>query len=123
MSNLGDYQKITTVSKAVGGSKNLVMLLLLAGVTGGKLVDIGIKEGKKFILSKHEEKRKQKEASEILYTAKKDAEYEQGLRFSKGDKIRVLENDADSILIEKIGDRSNPYYVSRDFLKCMSDFN
>ncbi|MCI8957158.1 MAG: hypothetical protein HFG29_09275 [Eubacterium sp.] len=123
MSNLGDYQKITTVSKAVGGSKNLVMLLLLAGVTGGKLVDIGIKEGKKFILSKHEEKRKQKEASEILYTAKKDAEDEQGLRFSKGDKIRVLENDADSILIEKIGDRSNPYYVSRDFLKCMSDFN
>ena len=114
MSNLGDYQKITTVSKAVGGSKNLVMLLLLAGVTGGKLVDIGIKEGKKFILSKHEEKRKQKEASEILYTAKKDAEDEQGLRFSKGDKIRV---------IEKIGDRSNPYYVSRDFLKCMSDFN
>ena len=123
MSNLGDYQKITTVSKAVGGSKNLVMLLLLAGVTGGKLVDIGIKEGKKFILSKHEEKRKQKEASEILYTAKKDAEDEQGLRFSKGDKIRVLENDADSILIEKIGERSNPYYVSRDFLKCMSDFN
>lgn len=123
MSNLGDYQKITTVSKAVGGPKNLVMLLLLAGATGGKLVDIGIKEGKKFVLSKHEEKRKQKEASEILYTAKKDAEDEQGLRFSKGDKIRVLENDADSILIEKIGDRSNPYYVSRDFLKCMSDFN
>ena len=59
----------------------------------------------------------------LFRSAKKDAEDEQGLRFSKGDKIRVLENDADSILIEKIGDRSNPYYVSRDFLKCMSDFN
>ena len=47
MSNLGDYQRITTVSKAVGGPRNLVLLLLLAGVTGGKLVDVGIKEGKK----------------------------------------------------------------------------
>lgn len=122
MSNLGDYQKITTVSKAVGGPRNLVLLLLLAGATGGKLVDVGIKEGKKLILLKCEEKRKQKGTAEILYTAKKDAEDEQGLRFGIGDKFRVLESDADSILIEKIGDRRNPYYVSRDFLKCMSDF-
>jgi hypothetical protein len=123
MSNLGDYQKITTVSKAVGGPRNLVLLLLLAGATGGKLVDVGIKEGKKFILSKCEKKIKRKEDSEILYTVKKDVEDEQGIRFSIGDKFRVLESDADSILIEKIGDRRNPYYVSRDFLKLMSDFN
>ena len=73
-------------------------------------------------MSKREDKRKQKESAEILYTAKQDAEDEQGLRFSKGDKFRVLESDADSILIEKIGDRRNSNYVSRDFLKCMSDF-
>lgn len=122
MSNLGDYQKITTISKAVGGPKNLVLLLLLAGATGGKLVDVGIKEGKKIILSKQKDKEKRKETSEILYTVKKDAEDEQGLRFSIGDKFRVLGNDEDSILIEKMGDGSNPYYVSRDFLKGMSNF-
>ena len=38
------------------------------------------------------------------------------------DKFRVLNRDMDSILIEKLGDDNNPYFVSAEFLKKVSEF-
>lgn len=35
---------------------------------------------------------------------------------------RILERDKDSVLIEKIGDNNNPYFVSADFLRTVSKF-
>ena len=39
-----------------------------------------------------------------------------------GDAYRILESDGESVLIEKIGDTNNPYFVSADFLRSVSDF-
>ena len=46
----------------------------------------------------------------------------EGLEFKIGDQFRVLESDKDAILIEKIGDNNNPYFVSAELLKNISDF-
>lgn len=45
-----------------------------------------------------------------------------GLVFNVGDNYRVLNHDGDAILVEKLGDGNNPYYVSADFLKEISEF-
>jgi hypothetical protein len=45
-----------------------------------------------------------------------------GLVFKVGDKYRILDRDGDSILIEKFGDDNNPYFVSAEFLKKISEF-
>ena len=47
----------------------------------------------------------------------------EGLQFAVGDTFRVLEIAADAVLIEKIGDPNNPYFVSSDLLHSISDFN
>ena len=39
-----------------------------------------------------------------------------------GDKFKVLESDGDAVLIEKIGDLTNPYFVSAELLKDISDY-
>ncbi len=46
-----------------------------------------------------------------------------GLVFKVGDNFRILNHDADAILIEKLGDDNNPYFVSADFLKQISEYN
>lgn len=45
-----------------------------------------------------------------------------GLELNVGDKYRILETDGEAILIEKIGDPNNPYFVSADFLQSVSSF-
>lgn len=61
-------------------------------------------------------KNKQKDLG--TYNVRKDSEIQKiGLKLKSGDRIRVLATDEDSILIEKIGDKNNPYFVSFDFLK------
>ena len=56
------------------------------------------------------------------FVVKKEAKDDQGLSFVKGDRFNVLEIDDDSVLIEKIGDSENPYFVSGEFLESISDF-
>ena len=51
-----------------------------------------------------------------------DGESIEGLKFETGDKFKVLEVDQDALLIEKIGDSSNPYFVSKVFMKDISDY-
>ena len=45
-----------------------------------------------------------------------------GLVLNSGDAFKILESDGESILIEKIGDSNNPYFVSADFLHIISDY-
>ena len=66
-------------------------------------------------------KKKQEEAA-IVHTVKKDGKSKEGLIFKVGDQFKVLEVDGDAALIERIGDNNNPYFVSVDFLKTISDY-
>lgn len=121
MSNLGFYQTITKVIKSVGGSKRFLGLVVAAagsiGVAGGM---IGYKIGK--ASSKKSIKQKSEILASELFTVTSNDVDEQGLKFCTGEKYRVLGSDKDSILIEKMKDSDNPYYVSAEFLKKISDF-
>lgn len=116
MSNLGLYQKMAEIAKKVGGPKNLFGLVfgggIIVGVSGTKLCEIGAK--KAVSNTKFEDK--------TIYSVKKYGVSNEGLRFEIGDEFRVLEIDKNAVLIEKIGDVNNPYFVSYDLLNDISDY-
>ncbi len=118
MSNLGLYQLMTTWSKKVGGPKNFVALLMGSGYIIGKGGEFVIKKAVKSIKNS-----KKKEGYNVkIFTVTANGKSNNGLKFNIGDKYKVLESDEKSILIEKIGDVNNPYFVSADFLSSISDF-
>ena len=58
----------------------------------------------------------------MVYSVTAEGVSNDGLKFKIGDKIRVLETDKDAILIEKIGEDNNPYFVSEEMLKNISNY-
>ena len=127
MSNLGAYQWITSASKKVGGPINLLILTGTAGATAGiaiyKACEIGVKKCVKAIKSHQTTTDKNSESQHILYSVIKPGVSNEGIEFSVGCQYRVLETDEDSVLIEKIGDQNNPYFVSAEFLSSISEYN
>ena len=119
MSNLGWYQIMTTVAKKVGGPKNLIGLVFGGGtIVGGGAVAI-ISAIKKKTASKLEQKDREAKAA-VVHIVKIEGKSNEGLVFNVGDQYRILELDGDAALIEKIGDKNNPYFVSAKFLKSIS---
>lgn len=121
MSNLGAYQWITTASKKVGGPRNLLLLTGAVGAAVYKCGEIAVKMCVKAVkthkasMTAIEEKRK-------LYHVCKAGKSNEGLTFAVGDQFCALEADGDAVLIEKIGDDNNPYFVSGEFLCSISDY-
>lgn len=58
-----------------------------------------------------------------IYNVTADGKGSKDLVLNSGDTYKILESDGESILIEKIGDSNNPYFVSADFLRTVSDYN
>lgn len=126
MSNLGGYQVLTTLAKKVGGPDKLVTLLVGGGAVAGGIVVKGgefvVKKGKQAIAKSKEKKNDSAIRKDVIYTVERDAESNEGLEFKVGDRFRVLEYDGDAILIELIGNDNNPYFVSGEVLKEISDY-
>lgn len=121
MGNLGWYQVMTTMAKKVGGPSKLIGLLVGFGaLLGGGTVAGGVAVKNK-VAKKLDEKKKQ-EAAAIIHTVIKNGQSNEGLIFNVDDQFKVLEVDDDAALIEKLGDSNNPYSVSVDFLKNISDY-
>ena len=127
MGNLGDYQKITTMAKAVGGPKNLLALIFLAG----SAVTLGVGSIIYFIKRKKgEENSSQIELKKIIISKSEANKYKtliedesnEGVVFNVGDEFEVLAEDGDVVLIDKKNDESSPYYVSREFLEKISSY-
>ena len=127
MGNLGDYQKITTMAKAVGGPKNLLALIFLAG----SAVTLGVGSIIYFIKRKKgEENSSQIELKRIIISKSEANKYKtliedesnEGVVFNVGDEFEVLAEDGDVVLIDKKNDESSPYYVSREFLEKISSY-
>ena len=118
MSNLGGYQLLTTFAKKVGGPGKLV--LAIAG--GGYVIFRAVEAGGKTIYKKVKKVKADNKAKIKEYIVLNDGTDEQGLKFKAGDKVRVLETADDAILIEKVGDKNNPYFVSIDFLKTITAY-
>lgn len=121
MNNLGWYQVITTWSKKVGGPLNLLGIVAgvgaLGGVAGTKGIEALVASQKKKAI----EKEKVAELSKT-YTIIKDGVSNEGLQFHVGEAFKVLERDRNAVLIEKLGDDNNPYFVASEFLNGISDY-
>ena len=124
MSNLGTYQTITRISKAVGGPKVFMGLVLGTGIAIGSIAT-------SFVAVAVSKNKKDKDSvKKLVSNIEKQKTYEtiiadesnENILFNVGDKFKVLEIDKDAVLIDKIGDKNSPYYVAKDFLKKISDF-
>lgn len=122
MSNLGGYQWLTTAAKKVGGSKNLVLMIAGAGAVVYKGGEVAVKRTVKAIKQRKNKEQLSETVNTKMYTVTAEGMSNEGLEFKIGDQFRVLELDKDAILIEKIGDNNNPYFVSAELLKNISDF-
>lgn len=122
MSNLGAYQWITSTSKKVGGPINLLLLTGAIGAAVYKVSEIGVKKGIKAFKVHQATKTKRLEANKNIYSVTSPGTSNEGIEFPIGTKFRVLEKDGNSVLIEKIGDKNNPYFVSAEFLCNVSNF-
>lgn len=121
MSNLGAYQWMTTRAKKVGGPINLLMLAGTAGAAIYKGGEIAVRQCVKAIKA-HKAKKLTIEANERLHEVISADKSNEGLEFAIGDQFRVLDMDGNSVLIEKIGDGNNPYFVSAELLHKISDY-
>ena len=122
MSNLGAYQWITSTSKKVGGPVNLLLLTGAAGATLYKLGEIGVKKVIKAFKAYQATKTKCLQSDENIYSVTSPGTSNEGVEFPIGTKFQVLEKDSDFVLIGKIGDKNNPYFVSAEFLSTISNF-
>jgi len=120
MSNLGLYQTMTSVAKKVGGPVNF---FLLVGAGGYGVIRLGEAGVRKIIKTVKNHTGRKETASHKKYVVHSSGKSNEGLVFNTGDMYRVLEIDHDSVLIEKIGDKNNPYFVSTELLKSISDFD
>lgn len=133
MSNLGGYQVITTLIKRVGGPENALKLAAAAGgllLVAGGAAHAGVQKATPALKNKagqlFERWRGRVGATDQLagsiYAVTAAAESDQGVSFNVGDTFRVLERDADAVLIELIGNDDNPWVISADLLVEISDF-
>lgn len=122
MSNLGGYQWLTTAAKKVGGPKNLVLVIAGAGAVIYKSGEIAVKQTVKAIKWIKNKEQLLETADTKMYTVTAEGISNEGLEFKIGDQFRALESDKDAVLIEKIGDNNNPYFVSAELLKNISDY-
>lgn len=133
MSNLGGYQVITTLIKRVGGPENAMKLAAAVGgllLVAGGAAHAGMQKATPALKKKAEQlfENWRSRAGSVdrlagsVYTVTAAAESDQGVSFKIGDTFRVLERDADAVLIELIGNDENPWVIAADLLAEISDF-
>lgn len=122
MSNLGWYKILTTAAKRVGGPKRLIGLIFASGAAvgvGGTILTQKAAKVVKNKINKQNTDYLENGKTFVVHTGGRD---DNGLVFKVGDNYRIMDRDGDSILIEKFGDDNNPYFVSAEFLKKVSEF-
>ena len=116
MNNLGLYLLIPKWSKKLGGPQNFLALVGIGGYAIGKVLEKPTKKLYKLY------KEKTKVVVLGTYTVETAYQVSKELEFQPGDKYNVLEVDKDAVLIEKIGDDNNPYFVDGKLLTKISDY-
>ena len=123
MGNLGAYQWMTTTAKKVGGPVNFMLLIAGAGAVTYKTVETGVVCTAKGIKKLLESKQYSVIADEKVYIITSDEDTSKVVKFKIGDQFKVLESDGDAVLVEKIGDKNNPYFISAEMLRKISNYN
>lgn len=111
---LGLYQTAVVWMKKVGGPERFIALTMASGYLVGRAVEAGVKTVVKAA-------KKPKNTPLPIYTIHTPATSDD-LPFAIGDIFHVLEVVKDGALIEKIGDTNNPYFVSVELLRSISDY-
>jgi hypothetical protein len=119
LSNLGLYQTMATVAKKVGGPAKFLGLVGVAGYIVVRGLEAGTKKLHKTRIAGRE-KKLSFATEKFVFEAITDGKDDCGLEFKVGERYRILERDAEAMLIEKLGDAQNPYFVSEDFLVAIS---
>ena len=122
MSNLGAYQWLTTTAKKVGGPKNLILIIAGTGAVVYKGSEVAVKKAVKEIKKRTSKHTSPEMADTTIYTVSADGVSNEGLELKVGDLFRVLETDKDAVLIELIGNGNNPYFVSAELLRSISNY-
>lgn len=117
MSNLGGYQTMVKMAKAVGGPKRLVAIVGVVGYAVGRPVEARVKK----TFKSFKQRSRPCETKGQLFQVTSDGDGD-GLRVRVGDQYRVLECDGEAILIEVLGDPDNPHVLSSQFLRSVSDY-
>lgn len=124
MSNLGGYQTITTVFKTLGGPKKAVALILggtfAVGGVAGSFVPSAMKAAKRTIRKRFSSSPTTGQIFSVHTARDGSGRSEPTLRV--GDQYVVLERDRDAVLIEVLNDADNPYFLSEEILRRISDF-
>jgi hypothetical protein len=126
MGNLGGYQTITKVIKALGGpAKATVIGVTVVSVSGygiGRGAEAGAKKAVKALKASLAKRNAPCATKDQVFEVVSDGEDGSGLRLSVGDAYRVMERDGDAVQIEVLGAVDNPYFVSAEFLRSVSGF-
>lgn len=122
MSNLGGYQVVVTVIKKLGGPRSAAIILIGGSFAVGRSAESGIKKAFKASKAAIKKRNAACPSKGQLFKVTVDGEANIGLKLRAGDEYRVLECDEDSILIEVLNNPDNPYVVSSQFLKTISDY-
>lgn len=111
------YQKMTSMAKKVGGPVNFLLLT----ATTGYVICRGCEAAVKKCVKKVQENKKHC-ADDKVYTVNVKGTSNENVEFDVGEQFVILESDRDAVLIKKIGDENNPYFVSRKLLGQISDY-
>lgn len=114
---------VNCYSKEGRRPKNLVFVIAGAGAVLYKSGEIAVKQTAKAIKRIKNKKQLPETTNTKMYTVTAEGISNEGLEFKIGDQFRVLELDKDAVLIEKIGDDNNPYFVSAELLRNISNYN
>lgn len=125
MSNLGEYQRIVTLVKSLGGPEAAKKYAVAAAggifVAGG-FAFAGVQKGVGKVRSTLAKRSEQCASMGLAFTVHTDGVDPKGIKLLAGSQYTILECDADAILIEVPDDDDNPYFVSGEFLTSISDF-
>lgn len=120
MSNLGGYQWMTTTAKKLGGVENFVLAIATVGATVGVTI---YESGKWCVKKLYSKKAKKQNALESkIYTIKSPGRSNNEVEFMVDDRFRIIETDGEAVLIEKMNDQNNPYFVSAELIQNISDY-
>lgn len=108
---------MTTTAKKVGGPKNFVGLILGSGVAIGMVAGPLLKKGYSSVKAHYMSKKKKAYSDANTYKVCTPGVSNEGVIFSVGECIKVLEADGDAVLVEKVGDAGSPYFISEELLK------
>ena len=117
--NLGGYQTITRVVKALGGPVRAAVIGVTAvGVSGygiGRGAEVGVKKAVKAVKAGFTKRNAPCATKDQVFEVVSDGEDGSGLRLSVGDAYRVMECDGDAVQIEVLDDVDNPHFASAEF--------